>query len=261
MSSGFVLDRTYLEGLSAESEELQVSLQSAQPGAGKRATINQIAKEDSTDLSSLIEYFKQLPDTRTRLAIITKLDDAVEKEFGKAFDEYITPLISATPVSTMSDEDRQQTIVRLREIKTEFEALVIAWPLLAKGNNTGDMDISDIKPPAKLTMLRGSRGPRVINEYQFVVGGVELPKAENNLKKIAARFTKTDKDGKTVVLTARDLREHGTAALKAQGIELNWKTPPAEFSFILPDGSTPFKAYKPAVDPDSDDDDDDEDVE
>ena len=244
------INREYLQGLSDEAFSLDAELTAGTPGAGKRAVINRIAAEDPTDISSLIEYFAGLSDTKARLGVFTKLMDAIEDKYDKEFDALVTPMITVGVQSSLSDEDREVKIARRKQIKAEWDAITAAWAFMFKPGSP-EADISDIRVPNKLTALRGVRGPRAISSYQFYVDDVELSKSQNSLKWIASSYTKTDKDGSTVAWTARDLRDHGVSASKANGVELDWTNPPESFSFLLPDGVKVFKAVK--IQEDSDD--------
>lgn len=248
------IDRQYMQALSDEAYAIDEQLNSAgTPAAGKRAIVNRLVKENTADISGILSYFESLPNVEARLATFEKIKDAVEAANKTDFALYLDAAVAASPKVEIDDSQINVLRERRKQIKLRWDAAANMLPFMFEpGDPEGD--ISAIPVPQKLTQVRALRGPSPLAEFQFSINGKDLSKADNKQKFVASRFTKPDKDGTLVKWTPRDFRDYGVSACKAEGVELDWKNPPASFSFTLPDG-TIFKAVK--IDAPDDDDDDD----
>jgi hypothetical protein len=237
-----------LKGIVAECDEIDAELQSTIAG-GSRATIkNKIVRENEDDISPLITYFGSLETTEQKMAQFSRLSTEFDKTFKAEIDAMIDALVAALPkpnTSTISGDERTTKIEYRKSLADKFKALKAVWPFMHPGE-----DISSIQEPGKLNYLRGPKGPKVLDSYDFFVDGKEIPASLTKL----AKTLPVKADGS--MHTALDIRNICVTAYQAEDSEnpFDWKNPPASFTFHLPGGSV-FAAKKKSEDVEDDDDD------
>ena len=235
------LTRELLQSISDEAYAIDAKVLAASaPNAGKRALINAIVRDNDPDVSAVVDYISSLASVELRIAVINKLNDAIDDKFKPEFDTFLDEKIAAMPKSETSDTELATLRDRRKEIKAQWDALYNVLPFMAPELVT-IVDSGEIKVPNKLTMLRGPQGPREINSYEFFLNS---EKTDLKQKQIAeAHLPSKVVDGKTEPANARDFRDYGVMVLKAQGVDFDWKKLPDTFSFVLPDGVS-FSAKK-----------------
>lgn len=250
------IDKNTLVELSNRSYELDELIQSAQgtPGASKRAQIKALMAENTVDVAPVVSFLSSEETVDSRFAVWEKIKAAVDEAFEEEFDSFVKSLVKSEAVAAkVSNEELETLITERRGVAQQYNAIVSVFHLLCPGE-----DISDIKPPKKMTGLRGSRGPRAISFYQFAINGSKCSADENSLPAIAKRIVVATPDG-NVPWKASELRAFCIDQAKTRGQEFSWKTPPDHFSFTLP-GDITFEGSKMEASEadDSDEDDDNE---
>lgn len=251
MSAQFDLSREFAIGLSEEAADLDAKLSAGTNAAsGRTAIANRLAEADATDVSTFVNYIVSDlgADVESQLAVYTKITNQIEKACKDTWNKYLDNLIATTPKSELPEDEREKLIARRKEVKTSWDAFA---GLIAAMPGQFDFNLDGITPPGTMTYLRGKRGPAATDNYQITVDGVKLSADDNNLRFLAKGMgTKKDKDGNDVKYTPRDVRDIGVS----QNKDLDWKAPPAEFSFNLLGKNVTFTAMT-SVDDDADTDD------
>lgn len=207
--------------------------------AGIRSVKNKTAADTQVDVSSLLSFFAQFPDESTRAGVWYKFENEFKKSYLPKIESFIeTQVPAASEGAKMDDEALKALLLERKAVVEKYNAMCVLYRLL---NDTDDL--SDLPKVKKMSGGRGTRGPRPISAYQFSVDGLKLSREDNGLTYIA----KLVPDWKT-----KDLREHMIANIE----KFDFKAPPQNFAFTLPNGKS-ISASKIVEVPDDDDDDDD----
>jgi hypothetical protein len=209
----------------AEIEKLDEVIDSASGSkdAGKRALANQIASETETNhkkmVDQLITALNKIEDKRVLVGAVTSLRSAVQSNFNKQVDEFLTAEVESntTEGPKVSPEELQKALDERKEAVKHYNILTSVLEMMGE-------DTEDLPKPKKMTGPRGpqgKRGPRLPKNLQWAVDGKDRSGTTNNLSSIAATVCP---DGWKVA----DLRNF----LTEQGFD--FENIPTEFSFTLP---------------------------
>ena len=130
--SGITLDRALMQSISDEAYEIDDTIISAGSGMiTKNRIVKNLVNADTTDLSAIVGYFADLSTTESRIAVFNKLVKTIEDSYKKEFETYFTSIEEATPKTETTEAELDTLRARRKELKAQWDSLVIVWPMVS----------------------------------------------------------------------------------------------------------------------------------
>lgn len=168
--------RKFYQEINGIDEKLDAASGSAK--AGRRAVTSQLIAAHQEQVTgytdSLNENLANLDD-ETLVAIVSGIQKFLEDQYDDRVDGIVDERIAANKSAAtevkLSDEETAALLERRRSLLKTFDAL----RTLLSGFPQYEEELGTIPDPKRRTGPRGSRGPRLLSQYDYFVDGEEVP--------------------------------------------------------------------------------------